>query len=101
MAARLACVRGQDLWSIPSPIAPATTAADVAARLGIEPAREVVTFCNTGHWAATEWFALSELAGLPDVKLYPESMVGYAQSGHRLENTPGLVGNLLRQLRGS
>lgn len=82
-------------------IAPATTAADVAARLGIEPAREVVTFCNTGHWAATEWFALSELAGLPDVKLYPESMVGYAQSGHRLENTPGLVANLLRQLRGS
>ena len=81
-------------------IAPAATAADLAARLGLPRDREIVTFCNTGHWAATEWFALSELAGLPDVKLYPESMVGYAQGGHDLANTPSLVANLLRQIRG-
>lgn len=74
-------------------------ATDIARKLGLEVDEPVVAFCNTGHWAATEWFALSELAGLPDVKLYPESMVGYSQDGRAMENTPGLLDNLLRQLR--
>ena len=39
--------------------------------------RPIASFCNTGHWAATNWFALSELAGIQNVKLYPESMVGW------------------------
>lgn len=47
----------------------------------VEGAEEVVSFCNTGHWAATNWFALSELAGLANVKLYPESMVGWTRAG--------------------
>ncbi len=42
---------------------------------------EIVSFCNTGHWAATNWFALSELAGKDNVKLYPESMVGWVNNG--------------------
>jgi len=42
---------------------------------------ELVSFCNTGHWAATNWFALSEIAGAENVKLYPESMVGWSRSG--------------------
>ena len=58
-----------------------------------------MAFCNTGHWAATDWFALSELAGLPDVKLYPDSMVGWSQGGGAMENTPGLLQNLLNQIR--
>ncbi|WP_448202880.1 sulfurtransferase [Azospirillum sp. sgz302134] len=33
-----------------------------------------ITFCNTGHLASVSWFALSELAGLPGVKLYDGSM---------------------------
>lgn len=41
----------------------------------------VVTYCNTGHWAATDWFALSEIAGLPDVRMYPESMVDWTNAG--------------------
>lgn len=75
-------------------------AGDLAARLGIAPQDEVVAFCNTGHWAATEWFALSELAGIEDVKLYPDSMVGWSQTGGEMENTPGLLRNLLSQLSG-
>lgn len=39
--------------------------------------RPLVSFCNTGHWAATNWFMLSEVAGIEGVKLYPESMVGW------------------------
>jgi len=51
-------------------------AADVPGQGG-----ETVSFCNTGHWAAINWFALSEMAGRDDVKLYPESMVGWVNSG--------------------
>ncbi|MEM8551155.1 MAG: rhodanese-like domain-containing protein [Pseudomonadota bacterium] len=55
-------------------------AQNVAANIPAE-AGEIVSFCNTGHWAATNWFALSELAGLEDVKLYPESVVGWINAG--------------------
>ncbi len=48
--------------------------------------KELVSFCNTGHWAATNWFALSELAGVEGVKLYPESMVGWANAGGAMIN---------------
>ncbi len=51
-----------------------------------EDGKELVSFCNTGHWAATNWFALSELAGVEGVKLYPESIVGWANSGGALMN---------------
>ncbi|QHQ35017.1 sulfurtransferase [Algicella marina] len=47
---------------------------DIAAAEGDKP---LVSFCNTGHWAATNWFVASELAGIDNVKLYPESMVGW------------------------
>lgn len=45
------------------------------------PGTPFVSFCNTGHWAATNWFAVSELAGVEAVKLYPESMVGWTRLG--------------------
>ncbi|MEM8665278.1 MAG: rhodanese-like domain-containing protein [Pseudomonadota bacterium] len=60
-------------------IADATHAGTVAANLDTDG--EIVSFCNTGHWAATNWFALSELAGKDNVKLYPESMVGWVNGG--------------------
>lgn len=57
----------------------------VAKAAGYEPGKtELVSFCNTGHWAATNWFALSELAGINGVKLYPESMVGWTLFGGRV-----------------
>lgn len=37
-----------------------------------------ITYCNTGHWAATDWFVLSEILGRRDVKLYDGSMLEYA-----------------------
>ena len=61
----------------------------------------LISFCNTGHWAATNWFALSELAGLDDVKLYPESMVGWSAAGLPMQNTPGVFQNLLNQITGA
>ena len=57
---------------------------------GLDQATETVSFCNTGHWAATNWFVLSEVAGLPDVRLYPASLTEWTQSSIALpmENTP-------------
>jgi thiosulfate/3-mercaptopyruvate sulfurtransferase len=81
-------------------IAPKPDVAALKAKLGIEAGDEIVSFCNTGHWAATDWFALSELAGVENVKLYPGSMVEYSATKGDMENTPGLFANFLNQLRG-
>ena len=77
----------------------ADAARQLAADQGFTGQEELVSFCNTGHWAATNWFALSELAGVENVKLYPESMVGYSQGGHQMANVPGVFRNLLNQFR--
>lgn len=63
-------------------IAGSDRAADIAGK--IETEGETVSFCNTGHWAATNWFALSELAGKENVKLYPESVVGWLGHGGKV-----------------
>jgi thiosulfate/3-mercaptopyruvate sulfurtransferase len=47
------------------------------------PAAPVVSYCNTGHWAATNWFVLSELLGRPDVRLYDGSMVEWTAGDRR------------------
>lgn len=74
---------------------PAIVHAEAAKRLadaqGLTEGAPVVSFCNTGHWAATNWFALSELAGIQDVKLYAESMVGWSNAGLDMANTPSVV----------
>src|SRR5690606_14834530 len=48
----------------------------------------VVSFCNTGHWAATNWFVMSELAGNHEVKMYPDSMVDWSRSELPMQNQP-------------
>ncbi|MHA7776143.1 sulfurtransferase [Roseibium sp. M-1] len=62
------------------------------AKLGVEDDRETVFFCNTGHWAASEWFAASEIAGISNTKLYAGSVVEYSNAGYELENTPAAEG---------
>jgi thiosulfate/3-mercaptopyruvate sulfurtransferase len=47
------------------------------------PAGPAVTYCNTGHWAATDWFVLSELLGRKDVRLYYGSMVDWTSDAAR------------------
>lgn len=58
---------------------------------------EIVSFCNTGHWAATNWFVLSELVGDKDVKLYAGSMVEWSQSPDALpmQNVPNRFKQLM------
>ncbi|APX93894.1 sulfurtransferase [Halomonas sp. 1513] len=42
-----------------------------------------IAFCNTGHWAATDWFVLSEIAGFDDVAMYDGSMAAWTISESR------------------
>ncbi|MET4578175.1 sulfurtransferase [Ottowia thiooxydans] len=57
----------------------------------LKPDGDVIAFCNTGHWSATEWFVRSEVLGQSHVKLYPGSMVEWTQSAKPLPmmNEPG------------
>lgn len=50
-----------------------------------------ISYCNTGHWAATNWFVLSEVAKVPEVKLYAESMVEWSQANQPMEHVPSPV----------
>lgn len=43
--------------------------------ISLDADRRPVSFCNTGHWASTTWFALSEIQGVDNVGLYDGSMV--------------------------
>jgi thiosulfate/3-mercaptopyruvate sulfurtransferase len=47
------------------------------------PAGPAVAYCNTGHWAATDWFVLSVILGRPDVRLYDGSMVEWTADARR------------------
>ncbi len=58
-----------------------------------------VSFCNTGHWAATNWFVMSEIAGNKQVKLYPESVVGWSKSPLPMENQPSRVTALIQDVK--
>ncbi len=50
---------------------------------GVSGDGRTITFCNTGHWAATGWFTLSELAGLDNVAMYDGSMTEWSQDENR------------------
>ncbi len=50
---------------------------------GIAPLTEIITFCNTGHWASIAWFALSEVDDNPRVAMYDGSMAEWTASDDR------------------
>lgn len=57
--------------------------AEVEALARVIPDGPVVSYCNTGHWAATNWFVLSEILGRKDVTLYDGSMVEWTSDPTR------------------
>ena len=74
----------------------AATAKQIADKITRKEGQDTVAFCNTGHWAATDWFGLSEMAGLPNVKLYAGSMVDWTQQpdAPAMQNQPGRAESL-------
>ncbi|PWK60643.1 thiosulfate/3-mercaptopyruvate sulfurtransferase [Roseicyclus mahoneyensis] len=79
-------------------IVDAASARALAEQAGYSDEPALISFCNTGHWAATNWFALSELAGIENVRLYPESMVGWSNAGHPMDNVPGPLRRVWMQI---
>jgi len=57
--------------------------AELAAIAADVPAGNVVSYCNTGHWAATDWFVLHELLGRKNATLYAGSMVEWTSNANR------------------
>lgn len=79
-------------------IVDAASARALAEQAGYADDAALISFCNTGHWAATNWFALSELAGIDNVRLYPDSMVGWSNAGHAMANVPGPLRRVWMQI---
>ena len=90
-----------DVWFVKdsATLKPVAEVQQVAAREGIDTLQPTVSFCNTGHWAATNWFVLSEVIGQKDVKLYPESMVGWSRAGLPMANVPSRLEQFWMQLK--
>ena len=57
--------------------------AELAAMAGKLPSGAAITYCNTGHWAATDWFVLHELLGRKNARLYAGSMVEWTSNPNR------------------
>lgn len=72
----------------------------LAKSLGLDGKRPTVAFCNTGHWAATQWFVLSEVLGHTQTRLYAESVVGWSKAALPMDNEPTRAVALLRQAQG-
>ncbi|MFW6346409.1 MAG: sulfurtransferase [Halomonas sp.] len=51
--------------------------------LGLDREAPTVAFCNTGHWAASGWFQLSEIGGLENATMYDGSMAEWTQDDTR------------------
>ena len=50
-----------------------------------------VSFCNTGHQASVNWFVMSELQGVPNTRLYAESMAEWSLADRPMDNQPSRV----------
>ena len=64
---------------------------DEADKLKAAPGAPIITFCNAGHWSATDWFVLSELLGRPGVRMYAGSVIDWSSAPAPLpmDNEPG------------
>ncbi|MDX5379199.1 MAG: sulfurtransferase [Halomonas sp.] len=51
--------------------------------LGLDREAPTVAFCNTGHWASSGWFQLSEVGGLDNVTMYDGSMAAWTRDDSR------------------
>jgi thiosulfate/3-mercaptopyruvate sulfurtransferase len=90
-----------DLWFLPK-TGVLKTKLDIhalAKASGLIQDQETVSFCNTGHWAATNWFILSEVLQQGGAKMYPESIVGWSKGSLPMDNEPSRVGALWRDLK--
>jgi len=58
-------------------------ASELGALYGVVPKGPAISYCNTGHTAALNWFVLSEVLGRDEVSLYDGSMTDWTQDPER------------------
>ncbi len=63
----------------------------ILASYPVQEAPLTVSFCNTGHQASVNWFVLSELQGVPNTRLYAESMAEWSLADRPMDNQPSPV----------
>lgn len=63
----------------------------ILASYPVQEAPLTVSFCNTGHQASVNWFVLSELQGVPNTRLYAESMAEWSLANRPMDNQPSSV----------
>ena len=63
--------------------AEAETVEALASRVGLGADKKNITFCNTGHWASIAWFALSEVLGNKNTRMYDGSMAAWTADPSR------------------
>ena len=56
---------------------------DLSKLFGTVPRGPAISYCNTGHTAALNWFVLSEVLGRDEVALYDGSMADWTQDPDR------------------
>ena len=56
---------------------------ELSALFGPVPKGPAITYCNTGHTAALNWFVMSEVLGRDEVALYDGSMTDWTQDPER------------------
>ena len=90
-----------DVWfrNASAVMLPPAEVRSVAARFGVRDEGTTLSFCNTGHWAATNWFVLHEVLGMKDVRLYPDSMVDWSATNLPMDNVPARGKQLWLQLK--
>lgn len=91
-----------EIWFTPKTgnLLPSDQIKAIAQQKGLLANADTVSFCNTGHWAATNWFILSEVLGQSGARMYPDSMVAWSKAGLPMENEPSRAVVLFRQLTG-
>lgn len=56
---------------------------DLGALFGAVPKGPAISYCNTGHTAALNWFVMSEVLGRDEISLYDGSMTDWTQDPER------------------
>ncbi|MDP3518254.1 MAG: rhodanese-like domain-containing protein [Pseudohongiella sp.] len=93
-AARAGTIKGADNLSFASffnqtSMKPSGELSSILQAASVSDEQLTVAFCNTGQMASINWFVMSELQGMDNVKLYAESIVEWAQSPDRpMDNEP-------------
>ncbi len=78
-------------WFDGSAVKPPTQVKSILASYDDKSAPLTVSFCNTGHLASINWFLMSEVMGVPNTRLYAESMTEWSMADRPMDNEPNRI----------